>query len=964
MSASPRRSAYRLAVHAAYFGFAVAALSALCLLVPRQTSRGPVILIAAFVPWAAATAARFLRARGDPAALSLEPAQLLVPVLLATYTVFAFDASPEVTAFVPSSPDSLPGLHIDQHAYFVLVMAGLAIFAGWHGTQRERLIETLLVAQVVLISVMYERSLAGPAAVPPLVLLAGGLLLLRFLPLDAPAPPVEQAMLWAVGPLLLFVAVAMLAGAAGAYPAAGLSAAGKMLSLAIMAALLFDTVRDERQRWLTWIAVAAPGVAEGALITLKVLFIAREMGAWYAFGNRIEMAAGVEVNPLGLSLVLSILLLAGAIPHLRQAALRCAAAAALLVLLPALVVTYSVGSLLGLGCGLVALAVVEAMRPREAGARPLARLAPVALCAAIGLVVAAAYVVPAPTRNGLRWTVDDPTTGRSRPNLWDWALRDFRANPVLGSGPTVYWQRVRYVPDFPFREVTRMMERRRLLGQDTTQWRFLAITHPHDLVVDILEGMGVLGLLAFIVGVAAAAWAAVRALRERARPDRWLTGAGLSALVAVAVWATSSIGVQVTLLPLPAFTALGIVGIAHRRPDGAPLALPTWLGAPAVRVAGAIIFVAAMLFLVVRPVGSLAAIARSDARAEVGDTAGATSALRVAAAFDPLDIGVRALLANAALRDGRYGDALSYQHDVDDRAPGNGAVLVGLGQTSWLISASATSSGDTVAAERYFRDAIRDDAWQVLNADPYTPLGLLLLTRGDTASAKAAIAAGLRVSPVNVRDAAWVHTDSGLVLDAAYTSSDAMALTEALRRRLQLTSAPATPGSIRLADVLALVEDEGRAARADDPVRAAEILDQAALAYQFAGQHADAARVLAEAVAADPGASYARYDLAQSDVALNDDAAATAQLEEVVRIARAGSAYDVRIGFAERDLALIAMRARRFDDSVRLMRQALDDYRWAYLPQAYPTLNAAYLQLGQPAQAAKWQAREDFLYGR
>ncbi len=954
----------RLAIHMVYFGFAIAALVALCLLVPQQTSRAPVILLGSFGAWAVACAARALWNRRDPVPLALQPAHLLVPVLIATYTVLAFDASPEITQFSPTSPDSMPGLHINQHAYFVAVLGALAVFTGWCGTRKGRLIEAMLGVQIVLISVMYERFLAGTSSVPPLVLMAAGLVLLRFLPLDGPARPVERSAAWLALPLAIFVLVALLATATSAYPALGLAAAGKMLALAIVSVVLFDTIREDRQRWLVWIAIAAPAVAEAALVTLKVAQIAREMGATFAFRNRVEPAAGLETNPLGLSLTLGILLVAGAMPHVRTAAARWAGAAALAVLLPALVLTYSVGSLLGLACGLVALAVIEGTRAPGGEARKRARLAPLALFAAIGLVIAAVYAAPGPVRDSLRATVDDPTTGRSRVHLWEWALRDFKANPVLGVGPTVYWPRVRYVPDFTYRDVTKMLERRRLLGQDTTQWRFLFVTHPHNLLIDVAEGMGVLGLAAFAVVAATGAWASLRVLRERPRPDRWFTGMGVAMLVAVAAWSMGSVGVQIALVPLPAWIALALVAAA-RRPDGesAVIVAPGWLRSPAARTAGALALVVVLLVFVVRPVGSLAAIANANDRAP-GDTGGSARALRVAAAFDPLDIGVLALLANNDLQRGDAAAGLSHMRAVDARAPRNGLVLTGLGEISWL-------TGDTGAAERYFREAIREDRWQVLNADPYTPLGLLLLTGGDAEGAKAALADGLRVSPVNVRDRAWVRDGADLVIDRAYAAgaspSGSALLRDALQRRMFLSPGAersGTAGSLRLTDVLAVLESEARATLPGDAVRAAEILHQAGLAYQFAGLHAEAARVLREAVAADPGASYIRYDLAQSEMALGDDAAASTELQEVVRIARSSRTYDLRIGFAERDMALIAMRAQRYDDAVRLMRSALDEYRWAYLPQAYSTLTEAYEKLGQPGEAAKWRDRELFLQGK
>jgi O-antigen ligase/tetratricopeptide (TPR) repeat protein len=951
----------RLAVHTLYFGFAIAALLALCLLVPKQTSRAPVILLAGFGLTVAAVGARVLWNRRDPVELALQPAHLFMAVLVATYTVFAFDASPAITAFSPSSPDSLPGLHIDQHVYFGLVLGALAVFGGWHGVQKGRLIETLLAIQIVLISVMYERSLANSSAVPPLVLMATGLLLPRFVPIGEAARPVDRSTLWLALPLCLFIAAAMLSTALGAYPAQGLATAGRMLALGVIAIVLCEIVREDRQRRLVWMAIVAPAVIEAALIMLKLASIARAMGIDYALRNRIELAAGVETNPLGLSLTIGILLIAGTMRFFPNAPARWAGAGALALLLPALIVTYSVGSLLGLMGGLGTLVILELLRTGDGTTRRYERLAPTAMLAAIGLIVIAVYVLPGPPRAALRTTVDDPTTGRSRVNLWDWALRDIRANPALGVGPTVYWPRVRYVPDFPFRDVTKMLERRRLVGQDTTQWRFLFITHPHNLAIDVAEGMGLVGLAAFAALMATAAWGALRIVRERARPDRWFSGVGVALLVAVMLFAMGSIGVQIALLPLPAWIAIGVVAMGYRRHGEQPLIRPAWLRPPMARAIAAIAGVAVLLVFVVRPVGSLAAISRADGRFATGDLTGSASALRVAARVDPLDIGVRAQLASIALQQGDANGALARAKQVDARAPRFGPALVQLGEISWLL-------GDTDAAERYFRDGVREDSWQVLNADPYTPLGLLLLARGDVEGAKRVIADGLRVSPVNVRDRAWVRTGSELRIDRAYEASTTplggAELRTALERRMFLSSTTGEPGSIGLRDVLAILERDAQTRRVHDPVRAAEILDQAGLAFEFAGLHAEAARALGDAVAANPGASYARYDLAQSEIALGDDTAASAQLQEVVRIARASRTYDLRIGFAERDLALIAMRARRYEEAVRLMRAALDDYRWAYLPDAYPTLIEAYGKLGEPGEAATWQRRLAFLQGQ
>jgi tetratricopeptide (TPR) repeat protein len=390
--------------------------------------------------------------------------------------------------------------------------------------------------------------------------------------------------------------------------------------------------------------------------------------------------------------------------------------------------------------------------------------------------------------------------------------------------------------------------------------------------------------------------------------------------------------------------------------------MPRWLSSRRLRSAGAAALVLALVVFVVRPVGSMAwnAAARDDLAA--GNDAAAVDAFRIAGVFDPLDIDSRAALSNIDLGNGDIDGAIAHTRDHAARTPRTGAIAVRLGELEWL-------RGDPDAAERYFRIGIEQDEWQLLNADPYTPLGLLLITRGEIEEGKAMIAAGLRVSPVNARDPAWVAAgDDGMALDGVYAPGAALSegspLRRALERRLHLPAggAASQPGDITLAEVIDITEAAAR--EEHDRSRAAEILHQAGLAFQVAGEHAQAARVLVDAREADPDASYVRYDLAQSQIALGDDAAAQPELEEVVRLARASDTYDLRIGFAQRDLALIAMRRGRYEDAIALMRAALDDYRWAYLPLANETIAEAYERLGDGERAAKWRQREAFLQGR
>lgn len=957
----------RRIVHIAYFGFAIAALLALSLLVPGATTRAPLILGGGAALWAATVAVRYIweSRAAAPAPISLEPAHLFLVVLASTYVVFAFDVSSFKPQFSPSSPDSLPGLLINSHAYFVLVFVYMLIFIGWYGSERAHLLETALAVQVFLLSLMFESFLFLAASVPVLVLMAVALALVRALPWEGAARPVERSIVWLAVPLGVFLGAAVISTSAGDYPYASLTITARMAALSFFALMLFDGIREDRQRWLIWLALAAPAVTQGALVTLKVLDIARVLGFSYAFGNRIELASGVDPNPLGLSLATGVLLVAGAFPRIRTPGMRWIAIAALGLLLPALVVAYSVPSLMGLACGLVALAVLYALRSGwRAWSRPAALAAP-GLFVLVGIVIIASYVVPAATRHGLRYTVDDPTTGRSRINLWTWSVRDFKDHLVLGVGPGYYRGRARYVQaEFPSRDVTKMLERRRLLGGDGTQWRVFVLTHPHNLVLGVAEGMGILGLLALVVVGAGATVGALRVLMKGDGEEWWLAAIGLALLVAAFVWSMTALGFNIAMLPLIGWLALGLVALAHRTADDRPLVMPRLIAGANVRrgiaIAGG---VAVLLVLVVRPVGSLAAFKIGRDRVTHGAIGTSETPLKIAAALDPLEATALQWVVFRQLQYGETSQALASLNDADSRLPRDPVILAQLGDVSWL-------SGDTQAAEQYYRRSIASDRWEAAGRDAYTPLALLEAAEGRRDEAIQTLADGFFVNPANVYDGAWVRATDGstVMLDDAYLhGSDPgpnNGLMAALDGRLGLFTGAnriPVPGALSITNVFDAMESQAHAELPRDRTRGTEMLHQIGLAYHYAGLHAGGRRLLEDAVLLDLGATYIRYDLAQVELALKDDDGAIRDLSEVVRLAETSSTYDLRQAFAERALAVIAARQKRFADAITLMQAALDHYRWAYLPSAYPTLADAYDASGQPAKAAEYRARERYL---
>jgi len=957
----------RRAIHILYFSFAIAALLTLSLMVPGQTTRGPLILASGAVLWAATVAARYFweRRAGNAACVSIEPAQLFLVVLTSTYIVFSFDLTSIKPQFSPTSPDSLPGLMIDSHVYFVLVFLYLLVFIGWYGSERGRLIETALAVQVLLLSLMFETFLFNGASVPALVLMAVALAVIRAMPWEGEARPVERSIVWLALPLLVFLAAAAISTSLGAYPYVSLTITTRMAAMAFFALMLFDGIREDRQRWLVWLAMTAPAVTQGALVTIKALDIARVMGVSYAFGNRIELASGVEPNPLGLSLVIGILLVAGALPRVRTAGLRVIAIAALALLLPALIVAYSVPSLMGLAAGLAALTVLYGLRANWREWRRPATFAAPASFILIGVIVLAMYTVPTPTRNGLKYTVDDPTTGRSRINIWNWSIRDFKEHPVLGAGPGYYRGRTRYVPaEFPFRDVTKMLERRRLLGNEAGPWRELVLTHPHNLILSAAEGMGIVGLLALaVVGVTTVA-GAIRILTRREGDEWWFTAFGLALVVTVFVWSMTALGLDTAMLPFAGWLGLGFVAISHRSSDDRTLSMPRPIAG--VRVRSGVALAAGLAVLVmfaVRPVGSMTAVKIGRDRLAEGDARGAERAFTIAASIEPFDTTAPTFVSYIQLQYGNTADALASMKDADSRQPENPVWLIGLGNINWLM-------GNTDAAEQYYQRSIASDRWMAAGGDPYSALALLRASQGKRGEATQIFADGLFMDPGNVDDRAWVHSkdDSGVSLDDSYLSgSDPRAnerLSQSVSRRsllfAPLVSLPA-PSTFSITEVFDVMEARAHAELPGNRARGIEMLHQIGLAYHYAGLDAGAQRVLSDAVALDPGATYIRYDLAQAEMASKHDGDAITDLTEVVRLARTSTTYDLRLSFAERDLALIANRQKRYDDAIVLMRDALAAYRWGYLPYAYAALAEAYTALGQPGKASEFADKERFL---
>ena len=184
-------------------------------------------------------------------------------------------------------------------------------------------------------------------------------------------------------------------------------------------------------------------------------------------------------------------------------------------------------------------------------------------------------------------------SGSHRPQIWHAAWRDYRANPVLGSGPGTfeqYWNKHRTIK--------------------------LKLRDAHSLYLEVLAELGPVGLLLLLVALGAPLVAAVIA---RGHP---LVPGVLAAYVAYLAHAAIDWDWEMGALTLVALACAAALLVAAEKGDQARLALP-----PVARIGGLTV---ALLLLVPAFIGlaGASAVEASDAALSKGNYAEAASQAR------------------------------------------------------------------------------------------------------------------------------------------------------------------------------------------------------------------------------------------------------------------------------------------------------------------------------------------------
>jgi hypothetical protein len=342
----------------------------------------------------------------------------------------------------------------------------------------------------------------------------------------------------------------------------------------------------------------------------------------------------------------------------------------------------------GLGGGLLAAVEQRAPRPsrkreRQSG-RALAFVAAIAVVAGLVVFVSikgSPFTVisnawqdfktkPSPYSGASRFT---GSLGTHRYDFWRVAWDRFKASPVEGDGSDNFQQAylaVRRSPDAP--------------------------RYPHSVELRAMSETGFVGTALLAVGVGAALWAAVLAMRRRSGLGAAAAAAGVASFVYWWVHGTIDWFWEFPALGAPAFALLGLAAGLLPRPALARAA-PIRLTGPRALLLGVVVVLAALSFggpwLAELDQNKAVHTWRTDAPA-------AFRSLDTAASLNPLSATPKLLAGSIALRLGRRQESMRYFGEAIEREPGDAYAHLELGALQAQTGHRAQALATLTAARR------------------------------------------------------------------------------------------------------------------------------------------------------------------------------------------------------------------------------------------------------------------------
>ena len=947
---------------------------------------GPVVAAVTAGTWIVATGFRLMWSRRvgydkpfRPLVISTTDVFLLLSS--SVYTILALSQT-DVSLANPSagSPEALPGLVLELKSYFLVVHAAVVLLIAWYGQSPGRSLGTAVTVQVVYVTALFEPLLRGDIGAP---LLCGNMVVVAALWLtqgrEEGMPEFRLTPLTV--PLVALAGAAIITTITADYLHASLLIAAKFIALILLALVIMNIARTRALLWLIAGAFFFPVLAMSLVVVVKLVEIGNGMGAEFVIRNRFLFLNVTGPNPVGLNVVVALLMIVGALFVVRGTWARLGLVALSVPLMVALLAFYSTSSLAGLAGGLVVLLGIAAVRqlltePRRLLNRRLASgaIATVTVLAGI-LLIPNAYV------DELQAEVSDPSAGRTRSEFWRWSVADIRENPIVGIGLTNQFEtRSEHVPEFSFRDVTTMQERRFLLGSNGNQWRSFVMSHPHNLFLGIGETMGIVGLAPLFWLLASLAVVGLSGLRRPMTDASWVMAVGLGGTAAGLVWSQVALGQNVTIVPLSTWVTIGLAGAGYyltQRADGATQSSLTARFEAGLRslgrgrlarwwpvlIGGVLTLV--LLGLVARPVVAETYAKEARGVAQFGDSDGAIVLFERALWFDPINGRYLSTLIRLYLESGRVSDALDANERLVELRPqdSNGATRLGL--LRWL-------AGDLDAAVVELERAAKIDPWSAQGSNLYEALGLAYMASDRRADAIEAFKEGLFVAHSAIGDSAWVELENGdVVVDPAFSPGGDLQRREfrLIKRLGASTEHPPPPISgtelpLRQVDVVDAMRADAELELATDVERGGDMLITVARIYRQMGMDDTALDLQMQVRALRPEASSVHYDLGQIYVAKCNIRAAIESYEEAIRVAQMSEGYDLYEPFSQLKLGLVLLAEGNWDLADEHLDAALETYRWSYLPSAYEALIIVEQERGEVASQRSTVVRQlDYLLG-
>jgi tetratricopeptide (TPR) repeat protein/O-antigen ligase len=1001
----PSRVALRVAIYCVQ-AFVAAALVVTTFLLTERTSLSEEVLITAGGSWlvgsilGAVIDVRRGAVQKLDAQATFNLTTLFYAVIAATFTIHAVDAvGPPPSQFNANAPEDLHGLTTNFTPYFLVLMSSVVLFVAWYGRTRERELEAGVATLIVYTSLAFELMLrtAGTRIAPEsgllsMPLLWGPMLVLLGIFYVNRQKQAETLWNWTPfgGPILLLLAGGLLSTIASVYVHASVTMLLRITFFAVLFWLMANATTGERQLRLWWLAIVGPLVGAAFVILLKLQELHSELGWHFVLTHRYQISGIAGTNPIGLSMGVAILLCVGVLVARQSRSERSIAALCGLLLLPAFLATHSPESLVALVGGLGLLVGMRyAFAVVKEGRRKLGRR--IALLAAGVALLLALLAIPNPYTEKLAGDVLDPSTGRSaRALAWQISFDNFRENPVLGVGLHNYYGRTRYVDDFPSSVMTGVRERRVLLGSTIDPWKNFVSFHPHNAYLAIIEGVGILGAGAILwLGYVLVAQALRLARRASGSFLWWSAAVPVAAIALTLAWSFVAQGEDVSVIAIPFWPLLGFAAGAwrvlmkaegieeHQRSDlwqrltarvaqwDAPALRRAW--APATGALGLL----ALLMLVARPVAADVLAKKSSDATEVRQDERALDLITWAHRLDPWNAAYLGQYSDAEIRTGSLANAIERAEEVIKTRRYYAPDHVHLGWLYWLRNQPDVALGE-------FQYAVELDRWDTTGGGVYTPLGVAHAHLGHYEEALDAFAYGVRVSPAMLHDAVWLTDTSGiqpvLYLDPVYLAPRQELDPDIQRnivRRLGFAAQkpiqrePTTSPDYRITAVLDAIHDDYQVTVQSDRDTAGAMLQTLGRLARSAGLPGRAVTYYEELQELGTDPTVASYGLGVAYMASGDAEAARNEFQHVLVLSDESSEYVLREPFSHFYLGVLALQAQPPDTETALteLREAVDTYRWDYLPHLYAYLAVAEQLSGNPDKARREIGKELFLLG-